>query len=90
MRWDKLGEGALLSGIVAAGTAAIPFFADGKVTGAEGVMALGFFIGGAVLYIKQHPPVEWDGVERRQDPRVKQAGQAQPAQPQAVHDESEP
>ncbi len=65
MRWDKLLQAAALSGLLTAVLAAAPFFADGKITGAEGIMLLGTFLGGVALYIKQHPPAEWDGIDRR-------------------------
>lgn len=57
-RWDKTIEGALYSGLVTLVMSAAPFFADGKITGAEGIMMLGTFLGGIALYIKTHPPVE--------------------------------
>ena len=68
MRWDKALQGALFSGILTVVLGAAPFFTDGRITGAEGVMLLGIFLGGVGLYIKQHPPVEWDGVDRRTTP----------------------
>lgn len=67
MRWDKVLQGAGLSGLLTAALAAAPFFSDGRITGAEGIMLFGMFLGGVALYIKQHPPVEWDGTDRRGD-----------------------
>ncbi len=64
-RWDKWAEGAVFSGFVAIATSAVPLLSDGRVTLTEGVMMLGFFLGGVALYIKTHPVPEWDGVDRR-------------------------
>lgn len=58
MRWDKLLQGAAMSGLLTVAVAAAPFFSDGKISSAEGMMLLGTFLGGVGLYIKQHPPVE--------------------------------
>lgn len=65
MRWDKLLEGAIFSGIVSVCTLGVPLFVDGKITGAEGVMALGFFVSGVGFYLREHK-TEWNGVERRE------------------------
>ncbi len=58
MRWDQWIPAVVSSGIVAVALAAPPFFADGKITGAEGVMLAGAFLAGAGLYMKEHPPKE--------------------------------
>jgi len=65
-RWDKWMEGAVFAGAVTAIAAAPALLADGKITGVEAMMLLGTFLGGIALYIKQHPPQEWDGTERRE------------------------
>ncbi len=66
-RWDKILEGAVISGILAVTLAAPPLFTDGKVTGPEAVMIAGAFIAGIGLYLRNHKS-EWDGTERRSQP----------------------
>lgn len=56
MRWDQANKAVVEAGILALLFAAPPFFADGRITGAEAVMLLGFFLGGMRLYMKDHPP----------------------------------
>ena len=58
MRIDKYLEAAAVSALLQAILVAAPIFADGKVTGAEGLMVLGGFLGGMAMYMKQHPPVD--------------------------------
>ena len=58
MRWDQWLQGTLLSGLISACISGGAFFADGVITGKEGVMILGFFIGGVGLYLKDHRPKE--------------------------------
>lgn len=66
MAWRKSLEGALISGIMTICLGAVPLLADGRVTGPEGIMLLGFFVGGVGLYLKEHKS-EWDGIDRRQN-----------------------
>lgn len=56
MRWDQADKAAVTAGIAALLFAAPPLFADGRITGAEAVMLIGFFLGGMGLYMKEHPP----------------------------------
>ena len=58
MRWDKYLEAAGISGLITVILSSAPYFADGHITGVEGLMLLGSFIGGMGLYMKTHPPIE--------------------------------
>ena len=57
-RWDQWKSAVMTSGLMALFLAAPPFFADGRITGSEGVMLAGAFLAGCGLYMKTHPPQE--------------------------------
>ena len=66
MRWDKWFEGLAVSGLVSVGATGIAFFSDGKLSSGEIYAIIVLFLGGALQYMKGHPPVIDDAPQQVQ------------------------
>lgn len=56
MRWDQWFKGLLISGAITGAVYGAASMADGEFTKKEAIMLAGAFLGGAALYMKDHPP----------------------------------